>query len=112
MEYANIPILPISILDFCKQKLLAPPMVHMYFIAQQPGPSIKLEHDAILWDIAQQADQVMKTGHDAILWFIVQHPGLIIELGDDAIQWIMFVETVSQIWTRTKTRTRKGNSEN
>ncbi len=28
--YRNIPILPVGILDFCKQKLLAPPMKPMY----------------------------------------------------------------------------------
>ncbi len=29
--FLNIPILPIGILDFCKQKLLARPMVPVYF---------------------------------------------------------------------------------
>ncbi len=110
----NIPILPVGILDFCKQKLLAPPMkpmnqlksgkfcilidrclnctcvqiIYMQLLKWSMMQSTIAQQHEVIMEIGHD-DLLIELGHDAILWVILvgitQHTDLLIRIGDDAI---------------------------
>ncbi len=105
----NIPILPVGIIDFCKQKLLAPPMKPMNHL--KSGKSFTkrcvwcncISDCAIIWPS-------YVFGDDSSVAYAIQGVMNINELGlvrisssvvnqqpiwYDAIRWVMLVETLS-----------------
>ena len=94
----NIPILPFGILDFCMQKLLAPPVEPMYHLkrvetwAKSKKSELDVNDDAII------------IGHVAIQWVIMitSLPNMSTRLcnprPDCAIQWwVIHGETLSHL---------------